>query len=534
MPSTSSSEELNIFSHLQSKHNGVSVSKTWISEQLRNGISNAEQIYKTWLITDITDTHPDPLPPETINMEIPKCKLEGPFTLQLISVMDVGSSCYSQLKKLSGKSIPQSTQNNTQYNEPPPSRMMFLTLTDGTNVITAMEYKPCSQLSVNLLPGSKIVVSNVTLRIGMLLLEPGSFRILGGCVESLRAQYTQEQVLKFALEGEDSAEDEEDNKSHLTLQDIEPISGQNALRGHTTNLNIQSSENHNNKIKEQTQINPNNSNHLSMDSKDNNGNSLNCVPTSVFSDQTNSRQSIHQPESVFCDVSNQRSFKALPSKGILTKGSSEKPTEKCEYTKPESSTSYESKNAGSKDNVSVPAVDFPTNTEPLSGFVDSLTAEFFEPMDESDLEVNNHMSIPIKTLCINLNFPVKVTASISSLCSKLTPVPEWTVQARLTDFSGSIECRLSESLLANMIGYTSKNFTELKPVSATNPSVKTFLRQGLESCQKQLTFLTGIFTIRPNTVKDIFCQFEVIALDKMEINQENGLRDYVMAKCNAP
>ena len=574
MPSELATEKDTIFAHLRSKHHGVSVSKSWISDHLRNGNSNVEQLYKKWLITDLTDTNAESLPPEATNMEIQNYKLTGPFTLQLISVLDVGSSFYSQLKKLDGKSVPQSTQstqNSTQVNEPPPSRMLFLTLTDGTNIISAMEYKPCTQLSVNLLPGSKIVVCNLTVRIGMLLLEPGNFRVLGGCVESLRVIYSQKQVLKCALNDGDDDEDEDEkndnqDSSRVAATNQNAPTGQNAASsqsgqsgpsGHSaprdqTAPGIQSAPSSLSATSNQSALSANFKNdnpivncaqvNMKTDNKDcfapNNLHQQNLEPqniTSFFKNANSNHNYSEQTKTIPYrpkdTLACNQITKISSPQCVLTKGTSNKPTQKHEVTRPKTTVLRANKKLKSVEPSFVPPSEVTMEKEPpLSGFLDSLTAEFFEPINES--VVSTDLSIPVKSLCPSLTFPVKVTAAISSLCSKLTPSPEWTVQASLTDFSGSKECRLSESMLSAMIGYTSQEFNQLKPVSATNPSIKIYLRQGLESCQKELTFLTGIFTVQPNTVTQVACPFEVVACEKMEISQEKGLRDFVMAKCN--
>ena len=141
-----------LFSLIQSKYHGVCLSRTWIGNIVQQDTSvTPEQVYKKWLTTDILETEgSNPDIPDNI-LDIPKTDLTGPLTFQVNSVVNIGSSVYSQLRKLKGKEeAPQATQYSA---EPPASRMLFLTLTDGTNVVNGMEYRQCSQLNLNLLPG---------------------------------------------------------------------------------------------------------------------------------------------------------------------------------------------------------------------------------------------------------------------------------------------------------------------------------------------------------------------------------------------
>ena len=145
-------------------------------------------------------------------------------------------------------------------------------------------------------------------------------------------------------------------------------------------------------------------------------------------------------------------------------------------------------------------------------------------------EIPPDIATPVGSLSTNLTFPVKIKATISSLVSKMFPEPEWTAQALLTDRSGTKEMRLSEKLLCKMIGYTSQEFKQLKPVSATNQGIKMFLRKGLESCQTDLRFKTGRFTVQLNTVNQHLSPYEVVECQKIDEVEEKELKEYVLSK----
>jgi len=167
--------------------------------------------------------------------------------------------------------------------------------------------------------------------------------------------------------------------------------------------------------------------------------------------------------------------------------------------------------------------------------------EFFEPdenfptdLEEPKIKIPSVPEIPpdiipISCLITNLPFPVKITATICSLASKLRPDPEWTSQALLSDRSGTKNIRLSEKLLAKLIGFTSQEFKKLKPVGATNPGIKAFLRKGLETFQEEIAFKTGVFTVQLNTVQNNLSPFEVVDFEKMDEVSERNLKEYVRA-----
>ncbi|KAJ1655797.1 recQ-mediated genome instability protein 1 [Dispira simplex] len=66
-----------------------------------------------------------------------------------------------------------------------PRGMLRLTLTDGHQVVPAMEYKPIPSLALDLPLGTKILLRNPPIRRGMLLLDASNCVVLGGMVKHL-------------------------------------------------------------------------------------------------------------------------------------------------------------------------------------------------------------------------------------------------------------------------------------------------------------------------------------------------------------
>ncbi|XP_029473215.1 recQ-mediated genome instability protein 1 [Rhinatrema bivittatum] len=175
----------------------------WIKQENNAGnLSQAEinkQIYEQWLLTDLRDLE-FPVLPDSI-METPKCELNGFYSIQIDSLIDVSQPAYSQLQKLRGKNntneqVSASSQKSQKPWEAKPTRMLLLMLTDGMQRIQGMEYQPIPVLHSNISPGTKIMLQGkIACRLGVLLLKPENVKVLGGEVETLVDEYSQRKVL---------------------------------------------------------------------------------------------------------------------------------------------------------------------------------------------------------------------------------------------------------------------------------------------------------------------------------------------------
>eukprot|EP00775_Hariotina_reticulata_P013629 gene13629-13755_t len=101
--------------------------------------------------------------PDDVN-RINSGNVKGPLVLQVMSVADISRPSYA---------------TNAS------SRQLLLKLSDGRVTCKALEHKTCSQLTDTLLPGSKVVLSQASVKCGVLLLEPKAITILGGREDSL-------------------------------------------------------------------------------------------------------------------------------------------------------------------------------------------------------------------------------------------------------------------------------------------------------------------------------------------------------------
>ncbi|NXL38807.1 RMI1 protein, partial [Glaucidium brasilianum] len=175
----------------------------WIQEENSgSNLSQAQinrQVFEQWLLTDLRDLE-YPILPDCI-LAAPKGELSGFYSIQIDSLVDISQPAYSQLQKLRGKNtVNEEVTANTQAFQKPweakPTRMLMLQLTDGIHQIQGMEYQPVPLLHSNLPPGTKITVQgNIAYCLGVLLLKAENVKLLGGEVDTLLEEYSQERVL---------------------------------------------------------------------------------------------------------------------------------------------------------------------------------------------------------------------------------------------------------------------------------------------------------------------------------------------------
>lgn len=109
-----------------------------------------------------------PALPDDINRCDSK-RLAGPHILQLVSAVDVAQ--------------PQLFQDAPSDRK---GRLLRLKLTDGHRSCVGVEYLPLGSLrSPDLVPGVKVLIRGVLIRVGVLLLEPKCIELVGGRVQAL-------------------------------------------------------------------------------------------------------------------------------------------------------------------------------------------------------------------------------------------------------------------------------------------------------------------------------------------------------------
>uniref|UniRef100_A0A0P4WAD2 RecQ-mediated genome instability protein 1 n=1 Tax=Scylla olivacea TaxID=85551 RepID=A0A0P4WAD2_SCYOL len=196
--------------HITVPEDWLSACIDWVlSEYSQNNVPFIqEQVYQEWLHADLTELGTCCLPPQT--QDQPSTTITGYFPLQMNLVRDISEPAYAQLLKVEGadteNTTVSATQNHmTQTAREKADRMLMLELTDGTTVVEGMEYRPAPNLSVNLSPGTKVLVyGTIKVRRGILFLTQQNITVLGGKVMDLLEKNDQRNTLIAALNTQDT------------------------------------------------------------------------------------------------------------------------------------------------------------------------------------------------------------------------------------------------------------------------------------------------------------------------------------------
>ncbi|XP_053984275.1 recQ-mediated genome instability protein 1-like isoform X1 [Hylaeus volcanicus] len=154
--------------------------------------------------------------------------LPDKYILQVEQMYDIATSKYKQLQQIRSTHIsevdPSETEKLEKW-EPPKKRMIQLKLTDGVQDVIGIEYSTISRLNDMLLPGYKImIIGPVKCRKGVLLLEEGKLKGIGGEVDSLLIPNALENVLARALNLQENPDpyNDDESKSNNIQQQKEP------------------------------------------------------------------------------------------------------------------------------------------------------------------------------------------------------------------------------------------------------------------------------------------------------------------------
>ncbi|XP_046969732.1 recQ-mediated genome instability protein 1-like [Vanessa cardui] len=190
-------------SYMSSNH--MIVDQEWLSECVNHLIENnfnedeiKLQTKEQWLLNNLTDVCPGCLP-QNLKSRV-KIELNGQYVLQINALVDIGSSAYQQhlkLQKVNTENIEATTRFEDKISN---HRMIKLYMTDGVQEVTGIEYKPMRNLSLDVIPGSKVLIKGpVECRRGMFLLTENCIELLGGEVEELIVANSQAAILSSKL-----------------------------------------------------------------------------------------------------------------------------------------------------------------------------------------------------------------------------------------------------------------------------------------------------------------------------------------------
>ncbi|KNB46360.1 hypothetical protein JH06_0142 [Blastocystis sp. subtype 4] len=74
-------------------------------------------------------------------------------------------------------------------------RLLKIRLTDGVSTVSAIEYESIQQLSLNTVPGTKVLITDPEFYNGSILLRPQHIRILGGVVPELHEAWKAQEMM---------------------------------------------------------------------------------------------------------------------------------------------------------------------------------------------------------------------------------------------------------------------------------------------------------------------------------------------------
>uniref|UniRef100_A0A915PUC6 RecQ-mediated genome instability protein 1 n=1 Tax=Setaria digitata TaxID=48799 RepID=A0A915PUC6_9BILA len=172
----------------------IALHEEWLTEvviYLRSldfdGDSLLSAVYEQWLYTDLKIST-KPLLCLSINDCSKQKMLGGSMVVQINSIIDIGTSLYSQYKSLTNKFEDNSgfqfkseegeSNSDSLHNS---KRMLSMEVTDGKISMRAVEYSPVNGISLLTLPGCKILLTkNICFRRGILLLTEVNCIVLGG------------------------------------------------------------------------------------------------------------------------------------------------------------------------------------------------------------------------------------------------------------------------------------------------------------------------------------------------------------------
>nr|XP_020668498.1 recQ-mediated genome instability protein 1 [Pogona vitticeps]XP_020668499.1 recQ-mediated genome instability protein 1 [Pogona vitticeps] len=531
----------------------VKVSAQWLEAcidwiQQENGGSTLaqasinKQVFEQWLLTDLRDLEYPVLPDCILND--PKGELNGFYSIQIDSLVDVSQPAYSQLQRIRGKNsvneeITASTQGTLRSWETKPTRMLMLQLTDGIHHIQGMEYHPIPALYSTLPPGTKVMIQGkVGYRLGVLLLKPENVRLLGGEVESLVEEFAAERVLARLIGDEENGPNTirtniGESAISQPLDELGQVLGpsdEELLAGLGENDEFSINEVPLESGYYSRSTSSNSARHSSLS----NGSSLQQGPAVFISGneeqnvpilenteghfdefpldddlfleeevQEEQIQVLNRSPIINCQPTREKKFeeRKLYSDTKENTGDFSTNHEVVHIQNLDGCLSYKlvQKN-DSKSNEMFSCIssnrlaDFHTKIEQYSNHVQScrIKNKFHEVCLDTPPFTYLSVLLSSKPKCITT---VKIKAFIVTLTGNLTSSGGvWSIAAKVSDGTGYLEVNFADEILTSLIGFSVPEMKQLKKVPVLFPK----LNEGLQNCQRELIDLCCLMTIEFN------------------------------------
>ncbi|EFN69074.1 Protein RMI1-like protein [Camponotus floridanus] len=396
--------------------------------------------------------------------------LTGTYILQVDKMYDIANSKYKQLceiRKINNENLIVPEEEKPAEWEPKARRMIQLYLTDGVQDITAIEYKPLKQMTNMLLPGYKVmIIGPINCRRGIILLEDGKYKEIGGEVESLLKSNALENVLARALGEPENSDPYNDNGlSRPVNQNVHNASPK-------SNDNINSNDNLFDDDFEET------------------------VDLEAVTAIERRNQEIKTIENSFGSVYNQKQIRE-------TKETMEEfledidfdPVENCKQNKNLSKDeikAYSSPKFGSNLATHDTSKKIKTNMETLTKQNEKFMASISSTTKQA-ATINVLSDILSKPIIGKIHKIVRAQVKSHSALKKQDK--HWTVTALIADHTSSIEVCFDSEILEKYIGFSVQEFSQKKKLAKSDPQVNNELRLKLRRAQHQIQNLNALLEL---------------------------------------
>ncbi|CAH2294232.1 recQ-mediated genome instability 1, partial [Pelobates cultripes] len=475
---------------------------SWIQEENNtSSLSQAEinkQVFEQWLLTDLRDLQYPVLPVGIL--ESLKCELSGYYAIQIDSLVDVSLPAYSQLQKIRGRdNLNEQVTATTQVSQKPwetkPNRMLMIQLTDGIQQIQGMEYQPLPMLNANLPPGTKILLQGtIVCRLGVLLLKSENMKVLGGEVEALSEEYTQDKILSRLIGVEENPlpqssniQDQVSARSNDELGEALGLSDEDLLA--SLDVNDEFTVN-NGTVPDSGFYSQNENSRVSRfetQQTEHSASRQGRIPESTLSAQIGLEEDYDLEDDLLLEEEVQRELEEMSmDQPIAINRNQSLTTRKCpntaETTSVTTHTSHTSMNENNFDNP------------PFT-----------------------YLSLILANKCTEMKL-VNLKAFIVTLNGNLTSSGGyWNIRAKISDGTGYLDVDFSDNVLRKLIGFSVPEMKKIKK----DPSQKEKLKAGLQKCQMELTDFCGIMTISYDPTKP---EGSVVALEEVTEEIMRSLR----------
>nr|XP_033189185.1 recQ-mediated genome instability protein 1-like isoform X2 [Bombus vancouverensis nearcticus] len=459
--------------------------------------------------------------------------LSGNYILQVEQMYDIATSKYKQLEHIRNAHISKIDLSEAEKMEkwqPPKKRMIQLRLTDGLQDLIGIEYNYISRLNDMLLPGYKVMITGpLKCRKGVLLLEEGKLKGIGGEVDSLLIPNAMENVLARALnlsENPDPYSDNETKSNNIRSQVPQMdqvLFEEDFERGiNNANTEIKRLLSHEN---EETLIDDE------------------CFQTEteftsdqVKTDQSCGNEKILDDDDCFLEMVDEEQFTealieqksiALPFRTLPKEGSDdiivitdEKAVTDVKYdafreTREKDSSHLNFKSCTAKTDSSISKIGkkqkslLSDGKKRVSTSPRTTIASKKGRMDKQITEFIKGVNAPeepkICEFIYDINNEIITTTTFKTIrghvqvLGKLTKQdPSWILQATIADGTGTIEVSFSNKILENLLGFSVREFSLKKKLRKKNPEIEHELRMSFRNAEKEMKALDALLKLELN------------------------------------